>query len=156
MSNNLSDTPQVIIFPPLLYVGALLLGLLIHLSSPLPLMPRALAMVLGLVLTVSATTLLAAAVQAMQQAGTNINPNQPTTMLVEQGPFRFSRNPIYLGFTLLYAGISMIANGLWMVLPLPIILAVMHFGVIAREEKYLEHKFGTDYWTYKSRVRRWI
>ena len=156
MSNNASDTPQVMIFPPLLYFGPLLLGLLAHVLYPLPVLPRTPALALGSVLTGTALSLLITALRVMLQARTNINPNQPTTTLVVQGPFRFSRNPIYVGFTLLYAGIAVLANALWAVLLLPIILAVLRFGVIAREEKYLERKFGAEYLAYKSRVRRWI
>lgn len=156
MSNNISDTPQVIIFPPLLYVAALLLALLVNILYPLPSLPRALTLALGSVSTVSAFALLVAAVRAMRQAGTNINPNQPTTTLVAQGPFHFSRNPMYVGFTLLYAGITLLANLVLAMLLLPIVLVVLRYGVIAREEQYLERKFGAEYLAYKSRVRRWI
>ena len=156
MSNNGSDTPQVIIFPPLLYIGPLLLGSLAHVLYPLPGLPLALALALGSVLTGSALALLIAALRAMRQAGTNVDPNQPTTTLVVKGPFRFSRNPIYLAFTLLYGGTAVLANALWAVLLLPLVLAVLRYGVITREEEYLERKFGGEYLAYKSRVRRWI
>ena len=85
-----------------------------------------------------------------------MNPNEPATALVTDGPFRFSRNPLYLAFTLLYSGVAVVANALWAALPLPIILVVIQRGVIDREERYLERRFGTAYRQYKDGVRRWL
>jgi protein-S-isoprenylcysteine O-methyltransferase Ste14 len=76
--------------------------------------------------------------------------------LVVDGPFRFTRNPLYLSLTLLYSGTALLLNLLWVVLLLPIALVIMQFGVISREERYLEKKFGQEYLRYKTRVRRWI
>ena len=151
--NNVSDTSQVVIFPPLLYIGSLLLGLLVQSLYPLP---RVLSLPLGSGLISSGLVLLIAGVQVMRQAGTNVKPSLPTTALVVNGPFPFSRNPIYLAFTLLYGGIAVLIHAVWAVWLLPIVLGVLHYGVIAREEKYLERKFGSEYLAYKSRVRRWI
>ncbi len=92
----------------------------------------------------------------MHRAGTNVNPYKPTSGLVVNGPFRFTRNPIYLAFTLLYGGIAALVNALWAILLLPILLVIMRCGVIEREERYLEQKFGQEYLRYKERVRRWI
>jgi protein-S-isoprenylcysteine O-methyltransferase Ste14 len=94
--------------------------------------------------------------RTMQQAGTNVAPSQPTTVIVTNGPFRFTRNPIYLSLTLLYGSISLLTNALWPMLVLPIVLIVVDRGVIVREEHYLEDKFGEEYTQYKARVRRWI
>jgi protein-S-isoprenylcysteine O-methyltransferase Ste14 len=76
--------------------------------------------------------------------------------MVVEGPYRVTRNPIYLAFTLLYAGITVLVNALWAALLLPFVLAIMRRGVIDREERYLERRFGDDYLRYKARVRRWI
>jgi protein-S-isoprenylcysteine O-methyltransferase Ste14 len=92
----------------------------------------------------------------MQNAHTNVNPTRPVTAIVTEGPFRFTRNPLYLGFTLFYTGVTLLVNSLWMVLLLPFVLFLMTFSVIEREERYLERKFGEQYLAYKRRVRRWL
>ncbi len=83
-------------------------------------------------------------------------PWRPTTALVVGGPFRFTRNPMYLGTTLLYIGIAILAQALWALVLLPFVLMIVQRGVIEREERYLEGKFGADYLRYKQRVRRWL
>jgi protein-S-isoprenylcysteine O-methyltransferase Ste14 len=92
----------------------------------------------------------------MKQAGTNINPTQPTTALVTKGPYLISRNPLYLGLTMLYTGIALLSNLFWSILLLPVIVRIINEGVIAREERYLENKFGEQYKKYKERVPRWF
>src|SRR5437660_1658286 len=79
----------------------------------------------------------------------------PTQTVVTDGPYRLTRNPAYLGMALTYAGIAIVADAPWALLPLPFVIAVIDRGVIAREERYLERKFGTPYTDYKRRVRRW-
>lgn len=76
--------------------------------------------------------------------------------MVTNGPYRFTRNPMYLGFTLLYLGAAFWVNTAWPVILLPLVLAVMHYGVIVREEAYLERVFAEEYRTYRQRVRRWL
>ncbi len=92
----------------------------------------------------------------MGRAGTSIKPTVPTTALVTTGPFRFSRNPLYVSVTLFYLGIAIAARSLWALALLLVVLVVMQRGVIDREERYLERRFGADYLRYKERVRRWI
>ena len=89
-------------------------------------------------------------------AGTNIPPNLPTTALVVDGIYGWTRNPLYLGATLVYLGLSVAAGSLWAIVLLAPLLWVINVGVIAREERYLERKFGDAYRAYKGRVRRWI
>jgi protein-S-isoprenylcysteine O-methyltransferase Ste14 len=120
------------------------------------LLPPVLANVLGGLSFILAVILAVLASRTMRQAGTNVNPSQPTTAIVSDGPFRFTRNPLYLSLTLLYSSISLLANALWPMLMLPIVLIIIERGVIAREERYLEDKFGEEYTHYKARVRRWI
>ena len=156
MSPKPPDTPNVIAFPPLLYAGPLTIGLFLHAVFPVSFLPQSMAPWLGLLLIGSNLFILTSATLIMRRAGTHINPNQPATELVTHGPFRLSRNPIYLGFTLGYSGVAIWANALWPMLVLPLILAVMQRGVIHREERYLESKFGAAYREYKVRVRRWI
>ena len=92
----------------------------------------------------------------MLAAATNINPFKPTTSIVSSGPFRFTRNPFYLALTLLYVGLTLIANTWWCFALLLPVLLLIHFGVVAREERYLEHKFGETYRQYRARVRRYL
>ncbi len=159
MNENTQDNPGVIAPPPLIYMGGLALGLLLHRLVPLKYLPRnargievALGSAsVGLGLTVGLTGF-----QQMRRANTNINPTQPAHAIVTEGPFRFTRNPLYLGMTLLYTGIMLLVNSLWPMLILPIVLGLMNFGVIQREERYLERKFGLQYLAYKQHVRRWL
>ena len=83
-------------------------------------------------------------------------PSKPTTTLITDGPFRYSRNPGYLGAAMVYAGVASVANALWAILLLPVMLLVMRRTAIEREERYLEGKFGEEYLNYKARVRRWV
>jgi protein-S-isoprenylcysteine O-methyltransferase Ste14 len=85
-----------------------------------------------------------------------VSPYKPTSALVVDGPYRYSRNPIYLADALIYIGISVVIDTLWPILLLPIALAVLQQGVIAREERYLERKFGDQYRQYQASVRRWL
>jgi len=92
----------------------------------------------------------------MRRAGTHVDPRQQVTALVTQGPFRLTRNPLYLSLTLLYAGIALMVNSLWAILLLPGALIMIRYGVINREERYLERTFGEQYLSYKAKVRRWV
>lgn len=91
-----------------------------------------------------------------KKAGTNVEPWKPTTTIIDTGLYAYSRNPIYVGMTVFYLGISIIAFSLIALLLLPLCLLVIQAHVIAREESYLEEKFGNEYLAYKARVRRWI
>lgn len=94
--------------------------------------------------------------RALTRAGTPVRPNQPTTAIVTDGPYRYTRNPLYLALTGVYTGISLIVNALWPLVLLVAVLFVIQWGVVAREERYLEGKFGESYLAYKRRVRRWL
>jgi protein-S-isoprenylcysteine O-methyltransferase Ste14 len=100
--------------------------------------------------------LMAAGVSRFNRAGTNVPTYRPTTALVTDGPYRFSRNPLYISLFLVYAGVGIAADNLWIVgLGVPLFL-IMRYGVVAREERYLERKFGQSYLAYKASVRRWL
>jgi protein-S-isoprenylcysteine O-methyltransferase Ste14 len=156
MKDTVKDNAGVIAPPPLIYALTLVLGLFLHQRLPLPLVPRKMKNLLGGLLIGGAVVPGLLALRKMRRAGTNINPTQPTTALILEGPYRLTRNPIYLGMTLLYTGITILANTLWPILLLPGVLFVMTRGVIEREEAYLEQKFGQPYLAYKARVRRWL
>jgi protein-S-isoprenylcysteine O-methyltransferase Ste14 len=93
---------------------------------------------------------------AFQRKGTAVEPWKPTTAIVTTGPYRLTRNPAYLGMALVYIGIALLADALWVLVPLPVVLLIIDRMVIAREERYLERKFGQEYVDYKVRARRWI
>ena len=92
----------------------------------------------------------------MRRAGTNVRPDQPATTIVMGGPFRFTRNPLYVGTTGLYVGVALLVDALRPLVLLVPLLAIVEWGVICREERYLEAKFGDAYRTYRARVRRWL
>ena len=150
------DNPGVIAPPPLIYAGALAIGLLANRPYPIAFLPRGLSRVLGWPLIVGGLVIGTLGFREMQRAGTNVDPREPTTAIVTRGPYQFTRNPLYLSMTLIYAGITALANTLPAALLLPAVLAVMRRGVIVREERYLERKFGDEYLGYKARVQRWI
>lgn len=155
MTNSNRDTPGLMIPPPVLYAGPLALALWAQHLHPEPFLPQRVAPLLGVVLLILGSIGFGG-VWAFRQAGTSPNPYRPSTTLVTTGPYRVSRNPMYLGFTLLYLGVTCWVNSLWPLLALPFIIVVMHWGVIAREEAYLERRFGEDYRQYRERVRRWF
>jgi protein-S-isoprenylcysteine O-methyltransferase Ste14 len=147
--------------PPVAYLGPLILGLLLNRKIPAPFLPRGLARILGLPLIGGGVLLGGLTYRTMRRADTPIIgepfiPGKPTATLITDGPFRYSRNPGYLGAAMVYAGIASLANALWAVLLLPVTLLTMRRTAIEREERYLERKFGEEYLRYKARVRRWI
>ncbi len=150
------DKPGVIAPPPLIYVAAFLVSVLLNTRRPTPFLPSPLRNILGTSLIGTAGTILFFAFREMRRAGTNVNPELPATALVTQGPFQFTRNPLYLSLTLVYTGLAALVNTLWAFLLLPVLLFIMQRGVIEREERYLEGKFGDSYTQYKARVRRWL
>ncbi len=150
------DHPNVIAPPPLIYLSCLILGLLLGYLRPIPWGWGPLRFATGGVLLLLGIAIGVAAVRKFRLSGTNIEVNKPATALVMAGPYKLSRNPIYLSGTLISAGIGFLANNLWILLLLIPTVVVIHFGVITREEGYLEAKFGAAYLRYKSTVRRWI
>lgn len=151
-----ADNPGVVAPPPLIYAGALAAGLLANRLRPIPFLLRGPWRLLGLPLAAGGLLIGLLGFREMSRAGTNVDPRKPSTAIVEEGPYRFTRNPLYLGMTLIHIGVSALANALPPILLLPIALRVMRRGVIEREERYLEGKFGDEYRAYKVRVRRWI
>jgi protein-S-isoprenylcysteine O-methyltransferase Ste14 len=147
--------PDIIAPPPLLFAGPWLGGFLLDLLVPLPRLPVALRLV-GLALTAAGLALIGWFFVTMQRAGTPVDPREAPTALVQSGPFRLTRNPAYVGWTLIYLGLTLLAGGRWALLLLPGVLVAVDRGVILREERYLEERFGSDYREYRGRVRRWL
>ena len=150
------DVPGVIARPPFIYLGALLLGIILHFIFPIKFLSVRFLPLSGLIFIVIGIFILRSGFKALNRADTHRSPYKPTTAIVMEGSYRISRNPLYLGLTLIYLGLAILLNMLLVLLLLPIVLVVMHFGVIIREEKYLERKFGKEYLRYKSKVRRWL
>ncbi|PYT11010.1 MAG: isoprenylcysteine carboxylmethyltransferase family protein [Acidobacteria bacterium] len=151
-----ADSPGVIVFPPLLYLVALAAGGLAHWLSPRPIVAPLAGHWVGGVLLALGVALGWWARRTMKAAGTNIDPRRPSTALVRTGPFRFGRNPLYVAVTAIYLGLAFLINGVCVLLTLVPVLVVMHYGVVRREERYLESKFGAAYREYRASVRRWL
>lgn len=151
-----TDNAGVILPPPLIYLGAIVISFGLEALTSGPSLPGVVAVPIGVVMIVAGVGLMGALVSAFGRARTPLDPYAPTESLVTDGPNRLSRNPLYLGATLTYAGIAIASNSLIALLPLLVALVLIDRGVIAREERYLERKFGARYTDYKHRVRRWI
>lgn len=142
--------------PPVVYIAGLLLGWGAETIRPTPNLPRIAALIV-FVLGLGLFALLdPAATARFKHANTSFIPWKASTALVTDGPYRFTRNPMYLGMAALYAGIALGTGLLWALALLPIVLAVIQVAVIRREEAYLERLFGNPYRDYRAKVRRWI
>jgi protein-S-isoprenylcysteine O-methyltransferase Ste14 len=136
---------------------AAVVGIALGWLAPLPFVPTAIpASWIGGGLFVLALALFAWAVTTMTRAGSNVPTSMPTTSIVERGPYRFTRNPIYLGMMLSLAGLAIAFDSLWSLIMLVLFFLVIRYGVVAREEAYLERKFGDVYRSYRARVWRWL
>lgn len=146
----------VIAPPPLVYLGGLVAGFALRSALPATPVRPAVRWPVGGGLLAIGSTLMGSFVRAFARAGTPVSPYSASTALVTTGPYRISRNPAYLGMALVYTGIAVSAEALWALAPLPVVLAVIDRGVIAREERYLDHRLGDEYRRYKQRTRRWL
>jgi protein-S-isoprenylcysteine O-methyltransferase Ste14 len=148
-----------VVRPPLLFLGGLILGLILDRVLPLPLALQGADLthwMAGGALIILGLTIFAAGVRSFSRAATPVPSSQPVRRLVTTGIHGLSRNPIYVGMFLIYAGIGVAASSPWvLVLVLPIAI-IMRYGVVAREEAYLERRFGDAYRDYVMRVRRWL
>ncbi|MDK1375171.1 MULTISPECIES: isoprenylcysteine carboxylmethyltransferase family protein [unclassified Sinorhizobium] len=156
-SDNFRDSSGAAVRPPIVWALAVVAGRVIDALYPLPFLPAAVpAGWLGAIVFLAGLALLIWAATTFRRAGTNIPTTQPTTTIVEEGPYRFSRNPIYIGMFLGLIGLAVAFDSLWLLILLVPFYFVIRYLVVAREEAYLEVKFGEAYRAYKSRVRRWL
>ena len=157
MDTAIDDHPKIVAFPPLLWlIGATVSALVHFFVFSIPILPEPFALILGIVCMLVGPLLALPALFAMRAAGTHVNPAKPALLIVRGGPYRFTRNPMYLALCLVQAGIGFLLND-WITLLFVVPLAlILHFGVILPEEKYLEAKFGEQYLALKRKVRRWI
>jgi protein-S-isoprenylcysteine O-methyltransferase Ste14 len=156
MTNDEPDNPAIRIPPPLLYLLPLASGLLLDRSLHIPFLPRRVARIVGWPLVGGGVALSGWALRTMRAAETTIRTDKPVSNVIQDGPFRYTRNPIYLSDAMIYAGISVLRNSLWAIVLLPLGVFVIQREVIGREERYLERTFGEEYLDYKARVRRWV
>jgi protein-S-isoprenylcysteine O-methyltransferase Ste14 len=154
--SHAADRPDILVLPPVLVGGSLLLGVFLHWLWPITLLPLLPARVFGATIFVLAGILAHFAQNAMKRAGTNIWPTQSALALVTEGPFRFTRNPLYLAAAGVYLGVTLWVNGLLPLLLFAPMVYLLHWGIVLPEERYLATTFGEPYSTYKSRVRRWL
>ena len=157
MSTGDNDNPGVIAFPPFILLASAVISALIHFFLiQVPIMSYSAALVCGIVVVILAPMLALSALVTMKTAGTNVNPAKPALTIVRGGPFRFTRNPMYLALCLLQVALGFLLND-WITLLFVIPLAmILHYGVILREERYLTVKFGEPYLELKRAVRRWL
>lgn len=152
-----ADNAQVLVRPPIALLIGIVAGIALDWVVPLPWLsadfPRHW---IGWAVFGLGFALLIWAAATIRMAGSNVPTNQPTTAIVEAGPYRFSRNPIYFAMFLALIGLAIVLDTLWLLVMLAPFALVIRYGVVAREEKYLDRKFGDSYRGYRSRVRRWL
>jgi protein-S-isoprenylcysteine O-methyltransferase Ste14 len=155
MKREDTSTASVVAPPPLIFAAGWVLGLALHLRFQTRVIVGP-SRWLGGLLVGTGAGLVAWAVWTMRKAGTDPRPDRPTATLVTDGPFRYTRNPIYLGFAAIYSGLLMAVGTPWPALFLPVVLALIRAGVIEREERYLAARFGDAFADYTAHVRRWL
>ncbi len=157
---SLATKPAVanlgLVRPPYVYLLALLIGIGLDLLRPARWLPHGLGAWIGVPIMLAALALFLSSIGRFKAAGTPVPGNKPATAIVTSGPYRFTRNPIYLAFSLLVLGFACALNTLWLLATLVAAVSVMSFVVIPREERYLEHRFAAEYLAYKAKVRRWL
>jgi len=141
--------------PPIIFLAAILFGIVLNRAWPLPFRATSLPL-LGPLLAGCAVALFVFSLREFRAAGTSVRGSERTTTIVRTGPYRFSRNPIYLSFILFVLGLSIWLNNLWLLVTLVPAVATIAIVVIPREERFLERNFHDQYSSYKAAVRRWL
>jgi protein-S-isoprenylcysteine O-methyltransferase Ste14 len=156
MANEQAESGPVPFPPPLIYLAGLALGVVAELIEPTSQPATWLRILAGVAGLVAVLALDTTAMSRFARARTPVNPMRPVKALVTDGPYRFTRNPMYVGMAILYAGIAVAAGILWALAFLPLVLIAVDRLVIAREERYLTARFGEEYERFRARVRRWL
>jgi protein-S-isoprenylcysteine O-methyltransferase Ste14 len=157
MDAETDDHPRIVAFPPLLWFINAVVSVLIHFFVfSIRMLPQPFAWILGIVCLLAGPSLALPALRTMRAAGTNVDPAKPALLIVRGGPYRLTRNPMYLALCLVQAAIGFFLNDWITLLFVAPLIVVLHYGVILREERYLEEKFGESYLALKRKVRRWI
>lgn len=153
------ERPNTLPWPPIVYIVAVALAIIAHWLLPLPWIGapmNELLFAVGWVVVAGAVAMEVAAMRTMARARTTIMPNRASDHLVTKGPFAFTRNPIYLGNTMLMIGIGLISGIVWFVILAPFAAFATQKLAIEREERHLEARFGKAFRDYSKKVRRWI
>lgn len=154
---NKKEAAKVIALPPIIYAAVFIAGLVLNrMFRGVILQEPSTGDVVGGLMLGAGLFLMAWAVRTFSKGGENPDVRKPTNKILSSGPYAFSRNPMYVSMTLAYVGIALIVNVVWPLVFLPVAFIVLHYGVVLREEQYLERKFGDEYRRYKSKVRRHI
>lgn len=153
---EVKDNPGVVFPPPFIFLGWLAAGFAVDYFLPAPLLRDSVQYSAGGVAIALSLGLFISAIRQFRKHGTNLRPDKPDTAILSEGPYRLTRNPIYLAMALLFTGISIAADAPWVLAMLLPVLLIMNFLVIPREERYLERAFGDEYLAYKSTTRRWL
>ena len=151
-----ADAPKVRIFPPLVYLAGLAIGHLANRWLTVDAVPVHGAWIVGGILLVLGLGLIASATTNFTRAGTTIQPDRASSSLVIAGPYKFTRNPMYVGMAIAYLGLAIADRSLGSLILLPVVLLIIRRAVIANEEAFLERRFGSAYTDYKAKVRRWL
>ena len=151
-----TDHSGVVVPPPAIYVAFFLVGMALQRYVPVPRLPIGTGRVLGAVLMLSWLLLTTWSFKCLWASATSVVPVRPTTAIVIEGPYRFTRNPMYLGLLLLYVGVACWFGLVWPLLLAPVLMWVIGVSVVGREERYLTRKFGDEYRRYQEHVRRWL
>lgn len=155
-TSSSSNHAGVWIPPPLLYVLPLLLARLLQTVIPLPFLPVGIVSVAAALFFIVGIVLCIWSVGLFRRSKTSLVPVKPTATLVLHGPYKLSRNPMYMGLLCLYLAVAFWMNNIWALVFVPIVIGIVQHLVIAKEERYLEQRFGEAYRQYKAHVRRWI
>ena len=150
------DHAGVAFHPPILLVAFLILGFVLRAIVPLSFAPEQSVALIGPIIVVMSFVMFFWAITTMRRSGGSIPTGEPTDTIVHSGPYRYSRNPIYVSMVGLLLGVGVWGNTLWLIGLAVLAAYLLWWGVISREDDYLERKFGSDYISYKSHVRRWL
>jgi len=151
-----NDSPGVIALPPMIFVAAMVVGFAVEWLSPSTFLASGSRTVAGIVLLAAGMVMIGLGILQHRRSSNDPDPRNPDVMVMNSGIYRRTRNPIYIGYFMILAGIGVWANSLWVLSTVIPAYFVVRWGVVAREETYLEAKFGQTYTDYKNSVRRWF
>ena len=157
MGHGSYDLPHGVVMPPLAYGGVLVVTAIVHVFAPARVLPAgSVQFGVGPPIIALGLAILFWAFFALRSVGEHPEPGRPTEAIATAGPYVFSRNPIYVAFTVVALGVALAVNSVWMIAGVPLALGVVWWGTVLREERYLESKLGETYLAYKRRVPRWF
>lgn len=158
MEDNAKDGAAVRIPPPLVYLGAVIVGVIAHaFAAPLPIaLPLGLTIIVGAAIAVSGLVMMGFAINLFRHTGQDPKPWVTTPEIISTGIYRVTRNPMYVGMALLQIAIGVGLANWWIIILVPIVLVIVYLTAIRQEEAYLERKFGAVYTDYRQAVRRWL